>query len=157
MSDEDRRPVFCDTLETTKDILKREKIRTVSMVAQKQIVLDKIIRTNSFSTERQNITASPIIFQCLPSAISFRESVCFEHEEFLSVFFSIRVNLQENKNTTNKNNCVPRRKNALLIQIGVEIVWDSRSTKEWILGRVSGLPADFAGGDDIITNLAKER
>ena len=28
---------------------------------------------------------------------------------------------------------------------------------EWILGRVSGIPADFAGADDIITNLAKER
>ena len=26
-----------------------------------------------------------------------------------------------------------------------------------ILGRVSGKPADFAGADDIITNLAKER
>ena len=28
---------------------------------------------------------------------------------------------------------------------------------EWILGRVSGIPADFAGSDNIITNLAKER
>ena len=27
---------------------------------------------------------------------------------------------------------------------------------EWILGRVSCTPADFAGGHDIITNLAKE-
>ena len=25
------------------------------------------------------------------------------------------------------------------------------------LGRVSGIPEDFAGADDIITNLAKER
>ena len=28
---------------------------------------------------------------------------------------------------------------------------------EWILGCVSGIPADFAGADDIINNLAKER
>ena len=45
-----------------------------------------------------------------------------------------------------------RRMNALLIRIGVEIVW--------ILGRVSGTPpspADFAEADDIITNLAKKR
>ena len=32
-----------------------------------------------------------------------------------------------------------------------------QSTNEWILGCVSGVPPDFAGGDDIITNLAKER
>ena len=37
-----------------------------------------------------------------------------------------------------------------------------QSTNEWILGRVSGTPpppprADFAGANDIITNLAKER
>ena len=28
---------------------------------------------------------------------------------------------------------------------------------EWILGSISGIPTDFAGADDIITNLAKER
>ena len=44
--------------------------------------------------------------------------------------------------------CVRRRKNALLIQVDVN---------EWILGRISGTPADFEGADDIITNLAKER
>ena len=32
-----------------------------------------------------------------------------------------------------------------------------RLTDEWILGCVSGIHADFAGVDDIITNLAKER
>ena len=32
-----------------------------------------------------------------------------------------------------------------------------QSTNEWILERVSGIPADFAGADDIIINLAKER
>ena len=28
---------------------------------------------------------------------------------------------------------------------------------EWNLGNVSGIPKDFAGVDDIIANLAKER
>ena len=32
-----------------------------------------------------------------------------------------------------------------------------RLLNEWILGRVSGIPADFAGVDGIFTNLAKER
>ena len=32
-----------------------------------------------------------------------------------------------------------------------------QSTSEWILGLASGIPADFVGADDIITNLAKER
>ena len=32
-----------------------------------------------------------------------------------------------------------------------------QSTNEWILGRLSGLPADFAEADDIITNLENER
>ena len=36
-------------------------------------------------------------------------------------------------------NYIPRRKNGVLI------------LNEWILGRISGIPADFAGGDDIIT------
>ena len=52
--------------------------------------------------------------------------------------------------------CVRRRKNALLIQIGIEIVWDNE--------RINGScdvylasPADFAGADDIITNLVTER
>ena len=47
--------------------------------------------------------------------------------------------------------------NYYCIQIGVEIVWDSRSTKEWILGRVSGILRGGGGADDIIINLAKER
>ena len=67
-----------------------------------------------------------------------------------------------------------RRKNALLIRVGVEIVWDNVacvrnqkiafrlletlatqardnvSVDGWILGRVSGIPVDFfAGADDI--------
>ena len=32
-----------------------------------------------------------------------------------------------------------------------------QSTNEWILGHIFGIPTDFAGADDIITNLAKER
>ena len=37
--------------------------------------------------------------------------------------------------------CVQHRKNALLIQIGVEIVWDNvDSMNGWILGCVSGIP-----------------
>ena len=56
-----------------------------------------------------------------------------------------------------KINCVRRRKNALLIQIGVEIVWDNvDSVNEWILGSVSGSPRRFYRADHIITNLAKE-
>ena len=47
-------------------------------------------------------------------------------------------------------NCIRRTKNALLIEIGVEIVWDNQSTNERILGCV------FVGADDMITNLAKE-
>ena len=55
--------------------------------------------------------------------------------------------------------CVRRRKNALLITFGVEIVWDNQLIKRinasWDTYLAS--PADFAGADDIITNLAKER
>ena len=54
-------------------------------------------------------------------------------------------------------NCVRRRKNALLIAFGVEIVWDNQRNNEWILGRLSGTPADFVGADDTITNYGKER
>ena len=32
----------------------------------------------------------------------------------------------------------------------------TQSTNEWILRRIPGIPADFAGADDIITNLAIE-
>ena len=53
-------------------------------------------------------------------------------------------------------NCAQRRKNALLIQIGVEIVWDNQPMNgSWDAYLVS--PTDFAGAADIITNLAKER
>ena len=31
-----------------------------------------------------------------------------------------------------------------------------RWLNEWILGRAFGIPADFAGADDVVTNLAKE-
>ena len=40
------------------------------------------------------------------------------------------------KNVYCFGNCVWRRKNALLMQIGVEMVWDGRSINEWILVRV---------------------
>ena len=51
--------------------------------------------------------------------------------------------------------CVRLRKNALLIRIGVEIVWDNvDSVNEWILGCVSGTPRRFFAGADDIT---KER
>ena len=53
--------------------------------------------------------------------------------------------------------CIRRSKNALLIQIGVEIV---RDNVYWMNGSWDAYlasPADFAGADDIITNLAKER
>ena len=42
--------------------------------------------------------------------------------------------------------CARCRKNALLIQNGVKIVWNSRSTNEWILGRVSGIRRRFCRG-----------
>ena len=52
--------------------------------------------------------------------------------------------------------CVRRRKNAPLIQNGDEIVWDNqRINDSWDAYLAS--PADFAGADDIMTNLAKER
>ena len=48
------------------------------------------------------------------------------------------------------------RKNALLVQIGVEFVWDNqRMYGSWDMYLAP--PADFVGADDIITNLAKER
>ena len=47
------------------------------------------------------------------------------------------------------------RKNALLIQTGVEIVWENKLNGSWDAYLTS--PADFAGVDDIVTNLAKER
>ena len=51
---------------------------------------------------------------------------------------------------------VRRTKNAPLIQIGVEIVWDNQRINEsWDAYLVS--PADFARADDIINNLEKER
>ena len=51
--------------------------------------------------------------------------------------------------------CLQHRKNALLIASGVEIVWDNqRINGSWDAYLAS---ADFAGVDDIITNLAKER
>ena len=54
------------------------------------------------------------------------------------------------------NICVQHRKNALLIAFGVEIVWDNqRINGSWDVYLAS--PTDFAGVDDIITNLAKER
>ena len=46
-------------------------------------------------------------------------------------------------------------KNALLVRIGVEIVWDNvYSLDGWILGRVSGIHRRFFAGADDIT---KER
>ena len=52
-----------------------------------------------------------------------------------------------------------RRKNALLIVFGVEIVWGNQSRDEWMVLGMWIWPTctDFAGADDIITNLAKER
>ena len=51
--------------------------------------------------------------------------------------------------------CVRRRKNAFLIRVGVEIVWDNvHSMDGWILGRTSGIPRRFFAGEDDIT---KER
>ena len=48
------------------------------------------------------------------------------------------------------------QKNTLLIAFGVEIVWDNQQMNgSWDVYLAS--PADFAGTDDIITNLAKER
>ena len=48
------------------------------------------------------------------------------------------------------------RKNVLLIRLGVEIAWDNqRNNGSWDAYQAS--PADFAGANDIITNLAKER
>ena len=55
------------------------------------------------------------------------------------------------------SSCVRRRKNALLIQIGVEIVWDNIDWMNWAWDAYLALPADFTGADDIITNLAKKR
>ena len=52
-------------------------------------------------------------------------------------------------------NCVRRRKNALLIWIRIEIVWDNVDSMDgWILGRTSGIPHRFFAGADDIT---KER
>ena len=55
--------------------------------------------------------------------------------------------------------CVRRRKDALLITFGVEIVWDNKKIKRmngsWDAYIAS--PADFSGADDTITYLAKER
>ena len=52
-------------------------------------------------------------------------------------------------------NCVRCRKNALLIWVGVEIVWDNIDSMDgWILGRASGIPRRFFAGADDIT---KER
>ena len=48
--------------------------------------------------------------------------------------------------------CIRRRKNALLIAFGVEIVWDNqRMNGSW--DAYLGPPADFAGADDVITSL----
>ena len=58
--------------------------------------------------------------------------------------------------TSNNDNCVRHKKNALLIQIVVEIVWDNqRMNGSWDAYLASS--ADLAGADDIITSLAKER
>ena len=47
-----------------------------------------------------------------------------------------------------KHYCVRRRKNALLIRVGVEIVWDNLDSMDgWILGRTSGIPHRFFAGD----------
>ena len=50
-----------------------------------------------------------------------------------------------------------RRKNALLIQFGVEVVWGNVDSTNGSWDAYLASPADFAGADDIITNLAKER
>ena len=53
-------------------------------------------------------------------------------------------------------NCVRRRRNGLLIAFGVEISCMGLSTNgSWDAYLAS--PVDFAGADDIINNLAKER
>ena len=52
---------------------------------------------------------------------------------------------------------VRRRKNALLIQIGVVTVWDNVDSMNGSWDAYLASPADFAGANDIITNLAKER
>ena len=58
------------------------------------------------------------------------------------------------------SNCVQHRKNALVIQIGVKIVCMWQHWLPWMNGSWDAYlasPADFAGMDDIITNLEKER
>ena len=45
-----------------------------------------------------------------------------------------------------KINCVRRRKNALLIAFGVEILWNNQRMNERILGRVSGIHRRFCKG-----------
>ena len=45
--------------------------------------------------------------------------------------------------------CVRRRKNALLTQIGVEIVWDNVDSMDGSWDAYLASPADFAGADDI--------
>ena len=55
---------------------------------------------------------------------------------------------------------VRRRKNALLTQIGVEIVWDNQRMNAGMNGSWDAYlasPADIAGTNNIISNLAKER
>ena len=49
------------------------------------------------------------------------------------------------------------RKNALLVQIGVEIVWDNVVSGSANTYMYLASPTDFLGADDLITNLAKER
>ena len=52
---------------------------------------------------------------------------------------------------------VRSRKNALLIQIGVQIIWD---TVDWMNGSWDAYlasPANFAGVDDVIATFTKER
>ena len=52
--------------------------------------------------------------------------------------------------------CFQHRKNAFLIQIGVNIVRDNQQmNRSW--DAYLAFPACFAEADDIITNLAKER
>ena len=52
-------------------------------------------------------------------------------------------------------NCVRRRKNALLIWVGVEIVWDNLDSMDgWTWDAHLAYPADFFAGADDIT---KER
>ena len=50
-----------------------------------------------------------------------------------------------------------KKKKKILKQIGVEIVWDNvdRMNGSWDTYLAS--PADFAGADGIVTNLAKEK